>query len=100
MPSETFFFSKFFLKNSVKASFMYQQRTATATVFLNKVLTIDSLILFSEHISRPAILTQASYLLQSLEFFLYWFYMFNLYNSSFQKLIWKMIPTLFPAFPP
>ena len=45
---------------------MYQQRTATATVFLNKVLTIDSLILFSEHISRPAILTQASYLLYNL----------------------------------
>ena len=58
-----FFFSKTCWQNSVKASFMYQQRTATATVFLNKVLTIDSLILFSEHISRPAILTQASYLL-------------------------------------
>ena len=58
-----FFFSKISWQNSVKANFMYQQRTATATVFLNKVLTIDSLILFSEHISRPAILTQASYLL-------------------------------------
>ena len=42
---------------------MYQQRTATATVFLNKVLTIDCLILSSEHISGPAILTQALYLL-------------------------------------
>ena len=42
---------------------MYQQKTTTATVFLNKVLTMDSLILFSEHILRPAILTQASYLL-------------------------------------
>ena len=42
---------------------MFQQRTATATVFLNEVLTIDSQILFSEHILRPAILTQASYLL-------------------------------------
>ena len=57
------FFSKICWQNSVKESFIYQQRTATATVFLNKVLTIDSLILFSEHISRPAILTQASYLL-------------------------------------
>ena len=42
---------------------MYQQRTATATVFLDKVLSIDSLILFSEYMSRPAILTQALYLL-------------------------------------
>ena len=45
---------------------MYQQRTTTATVFLNKGLTIDSPILFSEHISRLAILTQASYLLYNL----------------------------------
>ena len=39
---------------------MYQQRADTATVFLNKILTIDSLILFSEHISRPGIFTQTS----------------------------------------
>ena len=58
-----FFFSKTCWQNSVKASFMYQQRTATATVFLNKVLTIDCLILSSKHISGPAILTQALYLL-------------------------------------
>ena len=51
-PLKHFFFSKICWKNSVKASFMYQQRTATATVFLNKVLTTDYLILFSEHISR------------------------------------------------
>ena len=38
---------------------MYQQRTATATVFL-KVPATDSMVLFSEHISRTAILTQAS----------------------------------------
>ena len=54
MPSETFFL-KISRQNSVKASFMYNQRTATATVFLNKFIIIDSLILFSEHISRPAI---------------------------------------------
>ena len=63
MPSGTFFFSKICWQNSVNLSFTYQQRTATATVFLNKVLTKESLILFSEHISRPAILAQASYLL-------------------------------------
>ena len=98
MPSETFF-SKICWQNPVKTSFMYRQRTATAAVFLNKVVTIDSLILFSKHISRLAILTQASYLLQSLEFFLYWFYMFNPYNFSFQRLIRKMIPTPIPRIP-
>ena len=58
-----FFSSEICWQNPVKASFMYQQRTARATVFLNMVLTIDSLILFSVHVSRPAILTQASYLI-------------------------------------
>ena len=56
-------FSKICRQSPVKASFMYQQKTTTATEFLNKVLTIDSLTLFSEHISRLTILTQASYLL-------------------------------------
>ena len=53
------FFSKICWQNPAKASFMYQQWTATATVFL-KVPTTDSLVFFSEHISRTAILTQAS----------------------------------------
>ena len=53
------FFSKICWQNPAKASFMYQQWTATATVFL-KVPTTDSLVFFSEHISRTAISTQAS----------------------------------------
>ena len=38
---------------------MYQQQTATVHIFL-KVSAMDSLVFFSEYISRTAILTQAS----------------------------------------
>ena len=38
---------------------MYQQQTATIHIFL-KVAAIDSLVFYSEYISRTAILTQAS----------------------------------------
>ena len=55
MHSETFF-PQNLLTKSCKSIFMYRQWTVTATAFLNKVLTIDSLIFFSEHISRTAIL--------------------------------------------
>ena len=58
MPSEMFC-SKICWQNSAKASFMYQQWTATVLIFL-KVPTTDSLIFYSEYISRTAILTQAS----------------------------------------
>ena len=58
MPSEIFC-SKICWQNSAKASFMYQQWTATVLIFL-KVLTTDSLVLFQEYISRAATLMQAS----------------------------------------
>ena len=58
IPSEIFC-SKICWQNSAKASFMYQQWTATVLIFL-KVPTTDSLVFFSEYISRTAILTQAS----------------------------------------
>ena len=44
-----YFFSKFCWQNPAKASFIYQQWTATAIAFL-KVLTINSLTFFSEQI--------------------------------------------------
>ena len=56
MPSESFFY--ICLQNLEKESFMYQHWTATAHIFL-KVLTKDSLVFFSENISRTTILTQA-----------------------------------------
>ena len=58
MPSEIFH-SKIFWQNSAKAFFMCQQWNATVLIFL-KVPTTDSLVFFSEYISRTAILTQAS----------------------------------------
>ena len=58
IPSEIFC-SKICWQTSVKASFMYQQWTATVLIFL-KVPTTDSQIFFLEYISRTAILTQAS----------------------------------------
>ena len=53
------FFKNICWQNPAKASFVYQQWTATVHMFL-KVPATDSLVLFSEHISRTAILTQAS----------------------------------------
>ena len=58
MPSEIFC-SKICWQNSAKASFMYQQWTATVLIFL-KVPTTDSLVFFWEYISRTAVLMQAS----------------------------------------
>ena len=58
MPSEIFC-SKISWQNSAKASFMYQQWTATVLIFL-KVPATDSLVFFREYFSRTAILTQAS----------------------------------------
>ena len=56
MPSEIFF-PKICLQNSAKASFMYQQWTATVLIFL-KVPTTNSLVFFREYISRIAVLMQ------------------------------------------
>ena len=46
---------------------MYQQQTATVHIFL-KVSAMDSLVFFSEYISRTAILTQASKITLYIEF--------------------------------
>ena len=53
------FFSKICWQNSAKASSMYQQWTAAVLIFL-KIPTTDSLVFFSEYISRTAIFKQAS----------------------------------------
>ena len=53
------FCSKICLQNSAKVSGMYQQWTATVLIFL-KVPATESLVFFSEYISKTAILTQAS----------------------------------------
>ena len=58
MPSEIFF-KNICWQNPAKASFMYQQWTATVHIFLN-VPTTGYLVFFSEHIQKTAILTQAS----------------------------------------
>ena len=94
MPSEIFC-SKICWQNSAKASFVYQQWTATVLIFL-KVPTTDSLVFFSEYISRTAILMQTS--VEFLDFLLYWCYMFNLFNFIFQRLIWTMISIHFLWF--
>ena len=52
------FCSKICWQNSAKGCFMYRQWTATVLKFL-KVPTTNCLTLFSEYISRTAILTQA-----------------------------------------
>ena len=54
-----FLSQNFFWQNPAKASFMYQKWTGTVHIFL-KVPTTDTLVFFSEHISRTAILKQAS----------------------------------------
>ena len=46
-------------QNPAKASFIYQEWTATVHIFL-KVPTIDSQVFFSEHISKTTVFTQAS----------------------------------------
>ena len=51
------FCSKIFWQNSAKASFMYQQWTATVLIFL-KAATAGSVVFFLEYISRTAIFTQ------------------------------------------
>ena len=64
---------------------MYQQETATVHLFL-MVSTKNSLVLFSEHILRTPILTQASLIsIDFLEFFLFRFYIFSLDYSIFQR---------------
>ena len=69
--SRTKEFFEFFLnicrQNPAKASLMYQQQTATVHIFL-KVSAMDSLVFFSEYISRTAILTQASEITLYIEF--------------------------------
>ena len=67
---------------------MDQQWTATVHIFLN-VPTTGSLVFLSEHISKTAMNTSISNYLQIefSEFFLYWFYMFNLYYFVSQRLI-------------
>ena len=57
IPSE--FFLNICSQNPAKASFMCQQWTATADISL-KVPATDSLVVFSEYISRAAILTKTS----------------------------------------
>ena len=52
------FFSKICLENRAKVFFMLQQWTDFLHIFL-KFPTTDSLVFFSEHISRTAILIQA-----------------------------------------
>ena len=91
------FFLNICWQNPAKASFMYQQWTATVHIF-SKVPTSDSLVFFSEQISRTSILTQASvntckHNFQS--FTCIGFYMFSLYNFIFQRLIWKAISVYF-----
>ena len=78
---------------------MYQQWTATVYIFL-KVPTTDSLVFLSEHISRTAILTQASVITCKYSFrvFFYWFYMFSFYYFIFQRLIWNVISVYFLWF--
>ena len=61
------FFLNICWKNPAKASLMYQQQTATVHIFL-KVAAMDSLVFFSEYISRTAILTQASKITLYIEF--------------------------------
>ena len=57
--SSEIFCSKICWQISAKASFMFQRWTAIALI-LSEVPTADSLVFFSEYISRTAILTQAS----------------------------------------
>ena len=73
--------------------FLYQQWIATVRIFL-KVWTTDSLVFFSEYISRTAILTRISNYL-CIEFL---FYMFSFYNFIFQRLICKVISIYFLWF--
>ena len=50
MPTEIFC-SKIYWQNSAKASFMYQQWTATVLIFL-KITTTDYVVFFSEYIFK------------------------------------------------
>ena len=61
------FFEFFCRQNPAKACLMYQHQTATVHIFL-KVAAMDSLVFFSEYISRTAILTQASEITLYIEF--------------------------------
>ena len=106
IPAETFFFSKICRQNSAKASFMYYQRTATATLFL-KVPATDSLVFFSEHISRSASLTQASVLTCNYNFSSFSCIGFTCLSFTISvpipyipALIFRIpiIPNLFPRF--
>ena len=87
MYYEKFLFPKIYWQNLAKHFF--------------KGLTTDSMVFFSKHSSTTAILTEASVINLQMEFldiFLYWFYIFNLHNFIFQRLIWKMISVYFLWF--
>ena len=87
MSYEIFLFPKIYWQNLAKHFF--------------KGLTTDSMVFFSKHSSTTAILTEASVITLQMEFldiFLYWFYIFNLHNFIFQRLIWKMISVYFLWF--
>ena len=72
------------LEDTATSSFISCFVTAT----VHKVLTTDSLVFFSEHISKAAVLAQASVITCT----------FSLYYFIFQRIIWKAISHYFLWF--
>ena len=77
MPSETFFFQKFIGK-------------------IWQILWSSFQNIFQEQFFDTSI--SNNLYIEFLEIFLYRFYMFNLYNFIFERLIWKMISVYFLWF--
>ena len=86
MPSEIYFFKKFLLKSW--KSLFYVSAVNSYCTYILKVPTKDSLVFFSEHISKTAILTQASVITCVISgVFLVLVFLFILYIAIFQRLI-------------
>ena len=94
MPSE-FFFSKIRWQNPAKANVLAVNYYCTC--IFNGSNCRFSHLLFGKYFKNSYLDTSISNYLQTkfLEFFLYWFYMFNLYTFIFQRLIWKTISVYF-----
>ena len=96
MCSEIFFFQHFVDKIQQKHFFMYQQWTAKVHLFL-KVSNYRFFVFFKTYFKKCCFDTNISNCLKIdfLEFFPYWFYIFNRYKFIFQRFTWKMISTYF-----
>ena len=99
MPSEIYFFKYFLIKFCKNVFYQSAVSCCYAYIFKNSNYIFPG-VLFWIYFKNSYFDTSINnyLLIEFWKFFLYWFYMFSLYNFNFQRLIWKTISVYFLWF--